>query len=75
MALHFLNQGYHACVLRYSVAPHRFPTQLLELGTAIRTIHEHADEWKVDEELIFVHGARQEAIWLQVTELSGIRSL
>ena len=57
LALHFLNQGYHACVLRYSVAPHRFPTQLLELGTAIRTIHEHADEWKVDEELIFVHGA------------------
>ena len=57
LAVHFLNQGYHAAVLRYSVAPHRFPTQVLELGKAVRMIREHADEWKVDKELIFIHGA------------------
>ena len=57
LAVHFLNQGYHACVLRYSVAPHHFPTQVLELGKAVRMIREHADEWKVDKELIFIHGA------------------
>ena len=38
LAVHFLNQGYHAAVLRYSVAPHRFPTQVLELGKAVRMI-------------------------------------
>lgn len=57
LAVRFLNQGYHAAVLRYSVAPHRFPTQVLELGKAVRMIREHADEWKVDKELIFIHGA------------------
>ena len=57
LAVHFLNQGYHAAVLRYSVAPHQFPTQVLELGKAVRMICEHADEWKVDKELIFIHGA------------------
>lgn len=57
LAVHFLAQGYHACVLRYSVAPARYPVPLLELGEAMKIIHQHAEEWKVDTEHIFLHGA------------------
>lgn len=56
-ALHFLNRGYHACVLHYSVSPHRFPTQVLETGQAVKVIGEHAAEWKVDMDRIVVQGS------------------
>lgn len=56
-ALHFLNQGYHACVLRYSTAPVHFPAQVLEVGKAFRVIREHADEWNVDMDRIVVQGS------------------
>ena len=32
IALHFLPEGFNVFVLTYSVAPHRFPTQLLEVA-------------------------------------------
>lgn len=57
VALHFLDQGYHACVLRYSVAPARFPAALLELGTVMKLLHEHAEDWCVDTERIILAGA------------------
>ncbi len=56
-ALHFLSQGYHACVLRYSVAPIHFPTQVLEVGKAFQVLREHAQEWNVDMERIVVQGS------------------
>ncbi|EOS81774.1 hypothetical protein C817_00503 [Dorea sp. 5-2] len=56
-ALHFLSRGYHACVLRYSVAPVHFPTQLLEVGCAVRIIRENAEKWKVDTQRIVVQGS------------------
>lgn len=56
-ALHFLSRGYHACVLRYSVAPVRFPIQVLEVGQAFGIIRENAEEWKVDMERIVVQGS------------------
>ncbi len=56
IAVHFLNQGYHACVLRYSVAPARFPTALLELGTVMKLLHEHAEEWGIDTDKIVLSG-------------------
>lgn len=56
-AIHFLNRGYHACVLRYSVAPVHFPTQVLEVGQAFRVVREHADEWNVDMDKIVVQGS------------------
>lgn len=56
VAIHFLNQGYHACVLRYSVAPARHPAPLLELGTAMKIICENAAEWQVDERKIILAG-------------------
>lgn len=57
LAMHFLNQGYHACVLRYSVTPAEFPTQVLEVGQVMKIIHEHAKEWQIDVNNIFLHGA------------------
>lgn len=56
-AVHFLNRGYHACVLRYSTAPHRFPTQVLEAGQAVKIIREHAEVWNVDMDRLVVQGA------------------
>ncbi len=56
-ALHFLSRGYHACVLRYSVAPVHFPTQLLEVGCAVTIIRENAEKWKVDTQRIVVQGS------------------
>ena len=57
LAMNFLSKGYHACVLDYSVAPARFPTQLLEVEQAMKIICEHSEEWKVDVEKIYIHGA------------------
>lgn len=57
IAIHFMNQGYHACVLRYSVAPARYPTALLELGTVMKTIHENAEEWRVDTDKLLLMGS------------------
>lgn len=57
LAMHFLNRGYHACVLRYSVAPCHFPTQVLEVGQAVRIIRAHEEEWNVDTENLFIQGA------------------
>lgn len=57
LAMHFLSKGYHVCVLRYSVAPAVFPTQVLEVGRAVQIIREHADEWNVQAEKIVVQGS------------------
>lgn len=57
IAMYFLNKGFHACVLRYSVAPARFPVQLEEIDYAIKVILEKADEWKIDINYLFLHGA------------------
>ena len=56
MALQFLAMGYHAAVLRYSCAPARYPTALLELASCMKMIREHAKEWNVAEDKIVVQG-------------------
>ncbi len=56
MALQFLAMGYHAAVLRYSCAPAKFPTALLELASAMALIRNHAKEWHVDADKIVVQG-------------------
>lgn len=57
LAVHFLNQGYHACILRYSVKPATYPAALLELGMVMKLLHERAQEWKIDVRRIVIHGA------------------
>lgn len=56
MALQFLAMGYHAAVLRYSCAPAKFPTALLELASAMVLIRGNAEGWHVDADKIIVQG-------------------
>lgn len=57
MALKFVAMGCHAAVLRYSVAPARFPAALLELAMAVTLIRDRAAEWYVDPKRIVVQGS------------------
>ncbi len=56
IALKFLNWGFNALILRYSCAPHRFPTQLREVAAAFEEIYKHADEWHCDTTKIGIIG-------------------
>ena len=56
-ALQWNAYGFHAAVLRYSVAPAVYPTALLELGKAMQMIKEHADAWDVDPDKILLEGS------------------
>ena len=56
MALAFVAAGYQAFVLRYSVAPARYPTALWELAATMTQIREHAEEWRIDPEQIATVG-------------------
>ena len=56
MALQFLAMGYHAAVLRYSCAPSRYPTSLLELAASVKLIREHAEQWHVKTDKLVIQG-------------------
>ncbi|MDE7268860.1 MAG: alpha/beta hydrolase [Acetatifactor sp.] len=56
IALAFLAMGYHAAILRYSCAPARYPTALLELASSMLLIRKNAEEWHVDADKIIVQG-------------------
>lgn len=56
VALRFVAKGYNAFVLRYSVAPHRYPQQLLELSATVAYVRRNAEAFHVDEEKIAVCG-------------------
>lgn len=56
IALQFLAMGYHAAVLRYSCAPSRYPTALLELASSVLLIREHAEQWHVQADRLVIQG-------------------
>ena len=56
IAMQFCAMGYHAAVLRYSVAPARFPAAFLELGKAVQTMRQNAEKWPGDPERIVICG-------------------
>ena len=56
IAMQFMAMGYQVVVLRYSVAPVRYPKQLFQLGSLVKHIKEHAEEYHVDSEKIFIAG-------------------
>ena len=56
IALHFLTEGYNVFVLTYSVAPHRFPTQIREVAALVELIYANAEEWNCDTEKIAIIG-------------------
>lgn len=56
VAMRMLSYGYNAFVVRYSVAPSKFPTQLIEAAQAISLIRHHAQEWNTDQNAIVTLG-------------------
>jgi acetyl esterase/lipase len=56
VALKFAAEDSNAIVLRYSVAPRRFPTQIMEMAKVIATVRENAEQWNVDTDKIVVLG-------------------
>ena len=56
IALRFMAMGFHTAILRYSVAPARFPVSLKETALAVSYLYEHADEYQIDSDSIFVMG-------------------
>ena len=56
IALQFLSEGFNVFVLTYSVAPHRFPTQLREVAATMELIYANAEEWNCDTDKIAIIG-------------------
>lgn len=59
IALAFLPYGYNAFVLHYSTtesSASRFPTQLMQAALAIEHIKDHAQEYQIEPEQVFVVG-------------------
>ncbi|WP_305767351.1 alpha/beta hydrolase [Candidatus Epulonipiscium viviparus] len=56
IALGFIAKGITCFVLRYSVAPNRFPTSLLELASAVKMVRDNAQEWNIAPNQIVVCG-------------------
>lgn len=57
IALTLNSFGYHAVVLRYSVAPDAvYPTALVELASVVAMLREKEKEWHIDTDKILVQG-------------------
>ncbi len=56
-AMYLNSLGMDAFVLKYRVAPHRFPTPLLDARRAMRVIREGADLFGIDKDRIAVMGS------------------
>ena len=61
IALQFVAAGFHAAVLRYSVAPARYPTALLQVAAGFKYLREHAEEFHIDADRMVVQGASVKA--------------
>lgn len=57
IAMKLLAMGYHVGILRYSVAPARFPTALFELAEVMKLVRINASKWHVKEDAVFVQGS------------------
>ena len=56
IAIQYLSMGFHAAVLRYSVAPARFPVALCQVAGAVAYLKQHAEEYHIDPDKIYVQG-------------------
>ena len=65
--------GLSRSVLRYSVAPARYPVALRQLAKTVALLRENSDKWHIEKNKIIVSGFRQVAIWQLLWEYSGIR--
>lgn len=56
VALRLLSLGIQAVVVRYSVAPARYPVALEQAAEAMQYAREHAEQWLCDSRKIAVMG-------------------
>lgn len=56
ITLNFLSEGFNVFVIKYSVAPHRFPTQLIEIAALMDLINKNSDRWNCDTSKITIMG-------------------
>lgn len=56
IAFYFLPDGFNVFILEYSVAPHRYPTQLREVAAAMELIYKYADTWHCDTNRVAIMG-------------------
>ena len=56
MAMQFLAMGYHVAILRYSVAPARYPTALYQLAESVLWLKRYADRNHIDPDRIILQG-------------------
>lgn len=56
IALHFLPEGFNVFILNYSVAPYRYPAQLLDVAAAIELIYRNEETWHCDVARIAIMG-------------------
>jgi acetyl esterase/lipase len=56
VAFKFIAAGYNVAVIKYSVAPVRYPNQLLQVSAAIALVRRRSEEWNTDTEKIVVCG-------------------
>ena len=56
IAVRFMGMGYHAVVLRYSVAPARYPVALRQLAKTVALLRENSDKWHIEKNKIIVSG-------------------
>jgi acetyl esterase/lipase len=56
IALQFAAMGIHACILRYTVYPAKFPTAITQLAKAVAYVREHAKEWNIASDKIVISG-------------------
>lgn len=56
VALRFVSEGYNAVVIKYSIAPVKYPNAHIEVAAAIAFVRKNADEWNVDVNKVLVCG-------------------
>lgn len=56
VALKFMAERFNVVVLRYSVAPNKFPKALIELAATVNYARSKSEEWNVDKDKIIVCG-------------------
>ena len=56
IAIKMLELGYNAVVLRYSLAPFVYPTQIYEAAYTVKWVRDNAKEWDVNPERIILAG-------------------
>lgn len=56
VALFFLKKRYNVFVLRYSVKPHRFPSQILECAATFDLLYKNKEKWHINTEHIAIMG-------------------